>query len=55
MLFEPEKKVIQEVMHDDLKKHKLKKQSELHQKIRNDEDYDDWTYGTEANYGLLWE
>jgi len=29
---------------------KLKKQSELHKKIRNDEDYDDWEYGTEPIY-----
>jgi hypothetical protein len=26
----------------------------LHQKIRNDEDYDDWEYGTEPTYGTLW-
>jgi len=25
----------------------LKKQSELHERIRNDQDYDDWEYGTE--------
>ena len=48
------KKVIQEIMHDDipLKKHHLKEQSELHAQIRNDEDYDDWEYGTEPNYGI---
>jgi len=48
------KKVIQEIMHDDIpfKKHHLKEQSELHSKIRNDEDYDDWEYGTEPNYGV---
>jgi hypothetical protein len=48
-----EKKVIQEIMHDDLpqKKHYLREQTELHEKIRNDEDYDDWEYGTEPNYG----
>ena len=48
------KKVIQEIMHDDLpsKKHYLKEQSELHAKIRNDDDYDDWEYGTEPNYGI---
>ncbi len=34
-----------------VKKHDLKKQSELHEKIRNDEDYDDWEYGTEPTYG----
>jgi hypothetical protein len=33
---------------------KLKSQSELHEKIRNDEDYDDWEYGTEPCYGKKW-
>jgi hypothetical protein len=48
------KKVIQEIMHDniDFSKHHLKEQSELHAKIRNDDDYDDWEYGTEPNYGV---
>jgi hypothetical protein len=46
-------RVIQEVMHDDAPKHNLKKQTELHEKIRNDEDYDDWEYGTEPTYGKL--
>jgi hypothetical protein len=48
------KKVIQEIMHDDIgyKKHHLKEQSEIHSRIRNDEDYDDWEYGTEPNYGV---
>jgi len=23
----------------------------LHEEIRNDEDYDDWEYGTEPSYG----
>jgi hypothetical protein len=36
------------------KTHDLKKQSQLHEKIRNDEDYDDWEYGTEPNYGNPW-
>jgi hypothetical protein len=28
----------------------------LHEKIRNDEDYDDWDYGTEPTYGkMIWE
>ena len=44
------KRVIQEIMHDSAAKHDLKKQSELHEKIRNDEDYDDWEYGTEPTY-----
>jgi len=25
--------------------------NELHEKIRNDADYDDWEYGTEPTYG----
>jgi hypothetical protein len=55
MLFQPEKQLIQEILHDNPKKHNLKKQSDLHKKIRNDEDYDDWEYGTEVNYGLSWK
>lgn len=50
----PQKRVIQEVMHDLAPKHNLKKQQELHEKIRNDEDYDDWDYGTEPTYGSSW-
>lgn len=34
--------------------HNLKKQTELHEVIRNDEDYDDWEYGTEPTYGKKW-
>ena len=51
------KKVIQEIMHDDIEKtkHHLKEQSELHKKIRNDVDYDDWEYGTEPQYGIHWK
>ena len=33
--------------------HNLKKQTELHELIRNDDDYDDWEYGTEPTYGKL--
>lgn len=51
----PNKRVIQEVMHDLAPRHDLKKQTELHEKIRNDEDYDDWEYGTEPNYGSSWK
>jgi hypothetical protein len=47
------KKVIQEIMHDQAPKHDFKKQTELHEKIRNDEDYDDWSYGTEPVYGKV--
>lgn len=49
-----QKRVIQEVMHDMAPKHNLRKQQELHEKIRNDEDYDDWNYGTEPTYGSSW-
>ena len=48
------KRIIQEIMHDDVpKRHNLMEQTELHKKIRNDDDYDDWEYGTEPNYGCL--
>ncbi len=42
-------KMLREIANDDLtpKKHDFKVQRELHEKIRNDEDYDDWEYGTE--------
>ena len=49
------KRVIQEVMHDMAPKHDFKKQVELHEKIRNDDDYDDWSYGTEPVYGSSWK
>ena len=41
--------MLREIANDNLtpKKHDLKNQSELHEKIRNDDDYDDWEYGTE--------
>jgi hypothetical protein len=52
---QPPKRVIQEVMHDLAPKHDFKKQVELHEKIRNDEDYDDWSYGTEPVYGSPWK
>jgi hypothetical protein len=50
----PPKRVLTEVMHDLAPRHDLKKQTELHEKIRNDEDYDDWSYGTEPTYGNPW-
>ena len=34
--------------------HDLKRQTELHEVIRNDDDYDDWSYGTEPVYGKKW-
>ena len=42
-------KMLREISNDDLtpKKHDFQVQKELHEKIRNDEDYDDWEYGTE--------
>ncbi len=52
---EPPKRVIQEVMHDLAPKHDFRKQVELHEKIRNDTDYDDWSYGTEPVYGSPWK
>ena len=47
------KQVLQEIVNDDysVKKHDFSKQNEIHLKIRNDEDYDDWEYGTEPTYG----
>ena len=47
-----DKKMLREIANDDLtpKKHDFEKQNELHSKIRNDEDYDDWEYGTEPIY-----
>ena len=50
---EKPKRVIQEIMHDYAPKHDLKKQTELHERIRNDEDYNDWDYGTEPSYGKM--
>ena len=55
MLIEPEKRIIQEIYNDNAPKHDFKTQNELHSKIRNDEDYDDWDYGTEPNYGSSWK
>ncbi|AOV61550.1 hypothetical protein BOW92_gp167 [Synechococcus phage S-WAM1] len=31
--------------------HDFEHQNEIHKKIRNDEDYDDWEYGTEPLIG----
>ena len=46
-----EKRVLKEVMDDPGVRHDFKKQNEIHSKIRNDDDYDDWSYGTEPTYG----
>ena len=51
----PQKRVIQEIMHDHAPKHYLTKQTDLHEKIRNESDYDDWEYGTEPTYGKKWQ
>jgi hypothetical protein len=47
-----DKKMLREINNDDLtpKKHDFLIQNELHAKIRNDDDYDDWEYGTEPLY-----
>jgi hypothetical protein len=44
--------MLREISHDDLtpKKHNFEVQNEIHEKIRNDDDYDDWEYGTEPIY-----
>jgi hypothetical protein len=41
--------LLREVVGDHV--HDLKRQTVLHEEIRNDEDYDDWEYGTEPSYG----
>jgi hypothetical protein len=43
------KKMLREISNDDQtpKKHNFVVQNEVHERIRNDEDYDDWEYGTE--------
>ena len=48
------KRIIQEIMHDSAPTHDFRKQNDLHEIIRNEEDYDDWEYGTEPNYGKTW-
>jgi hypothetical protein len=47
-----DQKMLREITNDDLnpKKHNFQVQNELHSKIRNDNDYDDWEYGTEPLY-----
>lgn len=48
-----EKSLLREVDFEKNRKNlnKFKTQNELHEKIRNDEDYDDWEYGTEPLFG----
>jgi hypothetical protein len=42
-------KMLREISHDTIvpKKHDFAQQNEIHEVIRNDNDYDDWEYGTE--------
>jgi hypothetical protein len=49
-----QQKMLREINHDDLtpKKHDFHIQNEIHEKIRNDDDYDDWEYGTEPIYRI---
>ena len=42
-------KMLLEVVGDHI--NDMKRQTKLHEEIRNDEDYDDWEYGTEPTYG----
>ncbi len=44
-----EKTMLREISHDEIvpKKHNFEIQNEIHEKIRNEDDYDDWEYGTE--------
>ena len=48
-----EKQLLREVDYEKNKKNlnKFKTQNEIHEKIRNDDDYDDWEYGTEPLFG----
>ena len=45
-------RMLREIANDEItpKKHDFFHQNEIHSKIRNDEDYDDWSYGTEPLY-----
>ena len=47
-----QKKMLREIANDVLtpKKHDFAVQNEIHQRIRNDQDYDDWEYRTEPLY-----
>jgi hypothetical protein len=44
-----DQKMLREVVGDHI--NDLKRQTTLHEQIRNDEDYDDWEYGTEPSFG----
>jgi len=47
--FQDNKKMLREIANDGLtpKKHDFVVQKELHERIRNEDDYDDWEYGME--------
>ena len=47
--FQDSKKMLREINNDGLtpKKHDFVVQKELHERIRNEDDYDDWEYGME--------
>lgn len=47
-------KMLREIVNDDItpKKHDFITQNEIHERICNDKDYDDWEYGTEPLYEL---
>jgi len=47
-----QQKMLREIKNDNLtpKKHDFFIQNEIHSQIRNDNDYDDWEYGTEPLY-----
>lgn len=50
--YQQPQKMLREISHEEVQiDHHLKEQAEMHEKIRNDEDYDDWEYGTEPVYG----
>lgn len=54
--FSESKKMLREISNDDKtpKKHDFEIQNDIHEKIRNDNDYDDWFYGTEPCWGNNW-
>lgn len=49
-------RVLREINNDDITpiKHNFEVQNEIHEKIRNDDDYDDWSYGTEPIPSKKW-
>jgi hypothetical protein len=44
-------KLVTDYQNNCKKRHNFEYQNTIHQEIRNDEDYDDWEYGTEPTYG----